>query len=253
MHVARHPHRAPAGRRGAALTLGRHRAAEPRAALTDLADTLGPWTYLLVGGLAFLETGAFVGLIAPGETAIVLGGVVAAAGRVSTSSRSCSSPGCAPPLGDLVSLRARRRLGRPFLHKHGPRVGSPTPRLERVERFYDRHGGKAILVGRFVGLVRAVSPFLAGASGLRLRAFLPWSLIGTAVWASAFTLAGYVLPPLLRAGRGNAHATARSRSPSCCDRAGRAIGAAATRTPIRSTTNTSVSFGPITPPAPRVP
>src|ERR1044072_4664348 len=51
--------------------------------LTDLSDTLGAWTYVLVGGLAFLETGAFVGLIAPGETAIVLGGVVAASGRIS--------------------------------------------------------------------------------------------------------------------------------------------------------------------------
>src|SRR4051794_41307308 len=50
------------------------------AALTDLADSLGPWTYALVAGLAFLETGAFVGLIAPGETALVLGGVGAAPG-----------------------------------------------------------------------------------------------------------------------------------------------------------------------------
>ena len=64
-------------------------------------------------------------------------------------------------------------------------------RLARVERFYDRHGAKAILIGRFIGLVRAVSPFLAGASGLRTRAFLPWSLLGTGVWAAAYTLAGY--------------------------------------------------------------
>src|SRR5262249_37076002 len=59
------------------------------------------------------------------------------------------------------------------------------------DAFYDRHGAKAILIGRFIGLVRAVSPFLAGASGLRWRAFLPWSLLGTAIWATAFTLAGY--------------------------------------------------------------
>src|SRR3954463_5000731 len=52
-------------------------------ALTDLSETLGAWTYALVGGLAFLETGAFVGLVAPGETAIVLGGVVAAQGEIS--------------------------------------------------------------------------------------------------------------------------------------------------------------------------
>jgi membrane protein DedA with SNARE-associated domain len=60
-----------------------------------------------------------------------------------------------------------------------------------VEEFFDRHGPKAILVGRFIGIVRAVAPFLAGASGMRLRDFLPWSLLGTFLWATAFTLVGY--------------------------------------------------------------
>jgi len=159
-------------------------------ALTELADTLGAWTYALVGGLAFLETGAFVGLIAPGETAIVLGGVVAARGGVDlVPILLVAWAGAA--LGDLASFALGGRLGRRFLLTHGPRVGVNEVRLTRVEGFYARHGAKAILVGRFVGLVRAVSPFLAGASGLRLRAFLPWSLLGTALWASAFTLAGY--------------------------------------------------------------
>jgi membrane-associated protein len=158
--------------------------------LTDLADTLGAWTYALVGGLAFLETGAFVGLLAPGEMAIVLGGVVAAQGDVSlVFMLAVAWAGAA--LGDLASFALGRRLGRRFLLARGPRLGVTAPRLERVERFYARHGAKAILIGRFVGLVRAVSPFLAGASGLRTRAFLPWSILGTAVWASAFTLAGY--------------------------------------------------------------
>ena len=66
-----------------------------------------------------------------------------------------------------------------------------APRLERVEGFFERHGPKAILAGRFIGIVRAVAPFLAGASGMRTRAFLPWSLLGTAVWATTFTLIGY--------------------------------------------------------------
>jgi membrane protein DedA with SNARE-associated domain len=60
-----------------------------------------------------------------------------------------------------------------------------------VERFFEKHGAKAILIGRFVGIVRAVAPFLAGASGLRLKAFLPWSLLGTAAWAATFTLIGF--------------------------------------------------------------
>jgi membrane-associated protein len=159
-------------------------------ALTELSQTLGTWTYALVGGLAFLETGAFVGLIAPGETAIVLGGVVAAQGEINLVA-VLAIAWVAAALGDIASFVLGARLGRRFIHRHGPRVGMTAPRVDRVEAFYARHGAKAILVGRFVGIIRAVSPFLAGSSGLKFRAFLPWSLLGTAVWASAFTLVGY--------------------------------------------------------------
>jgi membrane-associated protein len=159
--------------------------------LTDVSETLGAWTYVLVGGLAFLETGAFVGLIAPGETAVVLGGVVAANGEVKLV-LILLLVWLAAALGDLASYALGRRLGRPFLVRRGPRLGVTSDRLARVERFFDRHGPKAILIGRFVGIVRAVAPFLAGASGLRLRAFLPWSLLGTLAWAATFTLVGYI-------------------------------------------------------------
>jgi membrane-associated protein len=161
------------------------------AALTDLSDTLGAWTYAMVGALAFLETGAFVGLVAPGETAVVLGGVVAAQGEVNFVAMLLLV-WIAAAAGDLASFVLGRRLGRRFLVSRGPRFGVTAPRLARVEGFFDRHGPKAILVGRFVGIVRAVAPFLAGSSGMRLRAFLPWSILGTAAWATTFTLVGYV-------------------------------------------------------------
>lgn len=160
------------------------------AVLTDVSSTLGTWTYALVAGLAFLETGAFVGLVAPGETAIALGGVVAAEGDVELA-LMLPIAWVAAALGDLASFWLGTRLGRRFLVAHGPRLGVTAPRLERVEGFFARHGPKAILLGRFIGIVRAVAPFLAGASGMRLRAFLPWSLLGTAVWATTFTLVGY--------------------------------------------------------------
>jgi membrane-associated protein len=160
-------------------------------ALTDLSDTLGAWTYALVGALAFLETGAFVGLVAPGETAVVLGGVVAAEGGVSLGPMLLIV-WLAAAAGDLASFMLGRRLGRRFLVARGPRIGVSAARLQRVDDFFARHGAKAILVGRFIGIVRAVAPFLAGASGMRLRAFLPWSLLGTAAWGSAFTLVGYL-------------------------------------------------------------
>ena len=172
------------------LATGTVQAPDVQGWLTGLADTLGAWTYALVAGLAFLETGAFVGLIAPGETAIVLGGVVAAQGEVSLPLILLAA-WLAAALGDLASFVLGRRLGRRFLIAHGPRVGVTAPRLARVDTFFDRHGGKAILIGRFIGLVRAVAPFVAGASGLALRRFLPYSLAGTFLWATAFTLAGY--------------------------------------------------------------
>jgi membrane-associated protein len=174
----------------AALVSGVVAAPDLEGALTDLSDTLGPWTYALVAALAFLETGAFVGLVAPGETAIVLGGVVAAQGDISLPGMILIA-WAAAAAGDFASLMLGRKLGRRFLQTRGPRLGVTAARLERVEVFFDRHGPKAILVGRFVGLVRAVAPFLAGASGMSVRAFLPWSLLGTFLWATAFTLVGY--------------------------------------------------------------
>ncbi len=172
------------------LATGVVRMPDLEGALADLADTLGAWSYALVAGLAFLETGAFVGLVAPGETAIVLGGVVAAQGRVSLPLMLLVA-WLAAALGDLASYSLGRRLGRPFLLARGPRLGVSAARLAAVDGFFARHGGKAILIGRFVGLVRAVAPFLAGAAKLPLRGFVPWSLAGTAAWASAFTLLGY--------------------------------------------------------------
>jgi membrane-associated protein len=158
--------------------------------LEDASRTLGAWAYPAVGALAFLETGAFVGLAVPGETAVVVGGVVAATGDVELVPM-IALVWLAAAAGDVVSFLIGRRLGRPFLEQHGPRVRIDAKRLERVERFYAHHGGSAVLLGRFVGIVRAVSPFVAGASGLGLRRFIPWSLVGTLAWAATFTLVGY--------------------------------------------------------------
>lgn len=160
------------------------------AALTKLADALGAWTYALVAALAFLETGAFIGLVAPGETALVLGGVVAAQGDVSLPA-ILALTWAAAALGDLASFLLGGRLGRRFLVAHGPRVGIGPSRLERVEAFFARHGPKAILLGRFVGIVRAVAPFLAAASGMPLRRFVPWSVLGTGVWTAGLIGVGY--------------------------------------------------------------
>jgi membrane protein DedA with SNARE-associated domain/membrane-associated phospholipid phosphatase len=159
--------------------------------LIDIGERLGKWTYVLVGALAFLETGAFIGLIAPGETALLLGGLVAGQGQIDLLTM-VAIVWAAAVAGDLTSFYLGRRLGRRFLVKHGPRVQITEERLHQVEGFFDRHGGKAILIGRFVGLVRAVAPFLAGSSGMPLRRFVPYDVIGAGLWGSTFVVIGYV-------------------------------------------------------------
>jgi undecaprenyl-diphosphatase len=75
--------------------------------------------------------------------------------------------------------------------RHGSRVRITPERFKQVESYFSRHGGKTILVGRFVGLVRALAPFIAGSSGMRYGQFVPYSILGTGLWAATFALIGY--------------------------------------------------------------
>lgn len=163
----------------------------PEAVLEDIAGALGKWTYLLVGVLAFLETGAFVGLVAPGEAAVVVGGVVAGQGEIDIR-LLIGIVWFAALAGDTVSYFVGKRLGRDFLVKHGARLQITEARLVQVEDYMHRHGGMTILIGRFIGLVRALAPFIAGASHMPYRRFLPYDVIGSGLWAAFFSTLGYI-------------------------------------------------------------
>ncbi|HWA55216.1 MAG TPA: DedA family protein, partial [Solirubrobacterales bacterium] len=158
--------------------------------LEDFSNALGAWTYLIVGAFAFAETGAFVGLVVPGETVMLLGGAVAGQGAIDIY-LLITIAWFSAWLGDTTSFFIGRRLGREFVIKNGPRVGISHERFEKVEDYFSRHGGKTIFIGRFISLVRAFAPFIAGSSGMRYRAFVPYSILGTGLWASAHILVGY--------------------------------------------------------------
>jgi membrane protein DedA with SNARE-associated domain len=158
--------------------------------IEDLAKTLGNGTYALVGLLAFLETGAFVGLVAPGEFTVIVGGVIAGQGTIDIIPLIGLTWACCIA-GDTTSFFIGRKLGRQFLERHGPKVKITHERLEQVDGYFQRHGGKTILIGRFIGLVRALAPFIAGSSGMPYRRFIPYSVIGTGLWATGFLLLGF--------------------------------------------------------------
>ncbi len=158
--------------------------------LDDVADALGEWTYLVVGVFAFAETGAFVGLVLPGETVVILAGAVAGVGETSVV-LTLAIVWFFAWAGDSVSFLLGRRLGRDFILRHGARVRITPERFARVEGYFERHGGTTILVGRFIGLIRALAPFVAGSSGMRYGAFVPYSILGTGLWSATFVLLGY--------------------------------------------------------------
>jgi membrane protein DedA with SNARE-associated domain/membrane-associated phospholipid phosphatase len=158
--------------------------------LAQISNTLGAWTYLLVGIFAFAETGAFIGLIVPGETVMLLGGAVAGQGAIDIY-LLIAIAWFAAWLGDTASFFIGRRLGRDFVLTHGPRLGIGHERFERVEDYFARHGGKTIFIGRFISLVRAFAPFIAGSSRMRYRDFVPYSILGCGLFASAHILIGY--------------------------------------------------------------
>ena len=163
---------------------------EPEALLDDISAALGQWTYLLVGAFAFLETGAFVGLVAPGETMVVLGGAVAGQGETNVI-LTIAIVWSGAFLGDTASFMLGRKLGRAWVLENGHRLRITPERFAQVEEYFAKHGGKTILIGRFIGLVRALAPFVAGSSGMSYRAMAPFSILGTGLWATFFTLLGY--------------------------------------------------------------
>jgi len=159
--------------------------------LEDAGQALGPWTYLVVGALAFLETGAFLGFIAPGETAVIVGGLVAGQGQISLLALIAIVWACCLA-GDAVSYELGRHKGRRWLLKYGARLQITEGRLDQVEKLLTSHGAVMIIVGRFLGFVRPLMPFIAGASRMPFRRFFPYDVLAAGAWAITFCTLGFV-------------------------------------------------------------
>ena len=148
----------------------------------------GPVAYAVIAALVFGEAALFFGFVLPGETAVVIGGVLAATGRVSLPLLLVLVV-LAAVLGDTVGYEVGRRLGpqvlasRP-LRRHEHRVAG-------AQRFLRRRGGTAVFLGRFTAFLRAVMPGLAGTSRMPYPRFLLFNAAGGLVWGAGVCLLGY--------------------------------------------------------------
>jgi undecaprenyl-diphosphatase len=141
---------------------------------------------------AALESAAFLGFLVPGETIVILAGVLTSFGILALP-EAITIAVAGAIVGDNVGFHLGRRLGRPWLEAHGHRIGMRSSMLERIDALFARHGGKAVLIGRFVGFLRAMAPFAAGASRMPYRLFAPYNALGGTAWGIFFVLLGYVL------------------------------------------------------------
>ena len=159
--------------------------------LLDTAARLAsPWAYIVLGLLAAAESAAFVGLFIPGETAMLLGGFLAFQGRVNLAVMMAAGAAGAV-VGDSIGYEIGRRFGEPLKHSRlGRRVGQD--RWARGEAYLRAKGGRAVFLGRFVGVLRALVPALAGMSRMPYRTFLPWNAAGGLIWAPGFVFLGYL-------------------------------------------------------------
>lgn len=159
----------------------------------QLVDTLlsvpPVWIVPIVAGLVFLEDALFIGFVLPGETAAVLGGVLAGRGQVNVVLLA-GVVVLAAVVGDTVGYEVGRHGGPRLLDLRPLR--RHADRLDTARGLLAKRGGTAVFLGRFVAFFRAVMPALAGMSRMPYRRFVVWNAAGGIVWGVAYVLLGYL-------------------------------------------------------------
>jgi membrane protein DedA with SNARE-associated domain len=154
-----------------------------------LGGLSGPVVYGVVGGLVFCEDALFFGFVLPGETAVVLSGVLAGQHRISIV-WLCVTVVLAAIVGDFVGYLIGRWAGPAILDSRPLR-----PHRDRVDKARDlvrRRGGVAVFLGRFIAFFRAIMPALAGLSRMPRHVFLLFNAAGGLVWGVSYSLLGYI-------------------------------------------------------------
>jgi membrane protein DedA with SNARE-associated domain len=158
--------------------------------LASHVTQLSGWVaYLVIAALVFGETAVFVGFFLPGEIAVILGGVLASRGHLSLPLLMVIVA-VAGIAGPFVGYEIGKRMGdRIFASRALSRVRGGTDKARTV---LSNRGGLAVLLGRFVAIVRAIMPAAAGAAAVRYRTFALYNVIGGLIWGVGYCALGYL-------------------------------------------------------------
>ncbi len=161
--------------------------------LRELVNLAGPWwvSYLILFAIIFSETGLLVGFFLPGDSLLFAAGLLSSQ-QVFNVGVLVVSLSVAAVVGDAVNYYLGLQMGQRVFEKGYLRFVKHS-HLMAAKEFYERHGGKAIILARFVPLVRTFTPFVAGVARMSYLRFVVYNIIGGIGWVTSMTLCGYFL------------------------------------------------------------
>ena len=157
--------------------------------LALLVQQYGVWIYAILFAIVFSETGFVVTPFLPGDSLLFVAGGLAALGGVDIAALIAVLVAAAA-LGNTLNYQIGRFLGPKVFHWEGSRFFNKAA-LMKTHEFYERHGGKTLVISRFLPLFRTFAPFVAGIGAMGFLRFIFFNLIGAVSWVVSLTLAGY--------------------------------------------------------------
>ena len=157
--------------------------------LLEWVQQYGIWIYAILFAIIFSETGFIVTPFLPGDSLLFVAGAIAAAGELNVH-LLFALLALAAFLGNAVNYAIGRWLGKTFFRDKGSRWLNPK-HLDRANSFYEEHGGKAVVISRFLPIVRTYIPFVAGMAAMKARSFTLYNLAGAVLWVGSLTYAGF--------------------------------------------------------------
>jgi len=157
--------------------------------LLQLVRDYGAWSYAVLFAIIFSETGFVVTPFLPGDSLLFVAGAIAAGGALDVHVLAALLIAAAI-LGNSANYAIGRWFGRRFFTREGSRWLNPA-HLARAHAFYERHGGKAVVLSRFLPIVRTYIPFVAGMAQMPPARFTAYNAVGACAWAGLLIYAGY--------------------------------------------------------------
>ena len=157
--------------------------------LVALVQEHGVWVYAILFAIIFAETGFVVTPFLPGDSLLFVAGAVAASGAMNVHLLVVLLI-VAAVTGNIVNYAVGRWLGKRFFTDQGNRWLNPK-HLEKAHAFYETHGGKAVVISRFLPIVRTYIPFVAGLGAMEPGRFTMFNIVGAVLWVGSLTYLGY--------------------------------------------------------------